>query len=145
MNPEAVQGGIKAIRWYVDSQIYVGKFDSGFERIFDYVFHKAGTYKIEAEIEDTLGNIVRVGTPEPIYTAEMVDLKEDFSVNIQDETGNNIGKDTYDKSTQSYLLPDFPVPGILKLDATKIRANSARLRLTKVEWDTNNDGVYESE
>lgn len=33
----------------------------------------------------------------------------------------------------------------MKLDATKIRANSPRLRLTKVEWDTNNDGIYESE
>ena len=54
-------------------------------------------------------------------------------------------KDTYDKSTQSFLLPDFPVPGILKLDATRVRANSPRLRLTKVEWDTDNDGVYESE
>lgn len=56
-----------------------------------------------------------------------------------------MGRDTFDKTTQTYLLADFPVPGILHLDATKIRANSARLRLTKVEWDMNNDGIYESD
>jgi hypothetical protein len=145
MNPDAVQGGIKTIRWYIDGQIYVGKFDSGFERIFDYTFNKAGTYKVEAEIEDTLDNIVKISTPKPIYTAEMVDLKEGYSVSIADDSDANIGKNTYDKKTQSYLLPDFPVPGILHLDATKIRANSPRLRLTKVEWDTNNDGIFESE
>ena len=145
MAPNTLQGGIKTIRWYVDGQVYVGKFDSGFERIFDYTFHKPGTYKIEAEIEDTLGNIARVGTKDPIYTAEIVDLKEHYTLDIQDETGVNLSDGSYDKVTQSYLLPDFPVPGILKLNATKIRANSPRLRLTKVEWDTNNDGIYESE
>lgn len=145
MNPEAVQGDIKKIQWYIDGQIYVGKFDSGFERIFDYTFNKPGTYKIEAEIEDTLGNIVRITTPNPIYTAETVDLKEGYTVSITDDAGTNLAKETYDKSTQSYLLPDFPVPGIISLDATKIRANSARLRLTKVEWDTNGDGVFEKE
>ncbi len=145
MEPTTIQWGIKAIRWYIDGQIYVGKFDSGFERIFDYVFHKPGTYKIDAEIEDTLWNIVRVGTPGPIYTAELVDLKEWFTLSIQDETGADLGRDTFDKTTQTYLLADFPVPGILHLDATKIRANSARLRLTKVEWDMNNDGIYESD
>lgn len=54
VDPKAVQGDIRAVRWYVDDNMYVGKFDSGFERIFDYIFHKPGTYKIEAEIEDTL-------------------------------------------------------------------------------------------
>lgn len=53
----------------------MGKFDSGIERIFDYRFRDPGTYKIEVEIEDTLGNIVRIGT-DPVYTAELVDLKE---------------------------------------------------------------------
>jgi hypothetical protein len=74
-----------------------------------------------------------------------VDLKEGYTVSIQDENGIKLDQDTYDTSTASYLLPDFSVPGILKLDATKIRANSTRLRLTKVEWDTDNDGAYESE
>ena len=60
MEPKAIQGDIKKIKWFVDNDLYVGKFDSGFEKIFDYEFHKAGTYKVEAEIEDTLGNIVRV-------------------------------------------------------------------------------------
>lgn len=60
IKPTTIQGDIKTIRWYVDGQIYVGKFDSGFERILDYTFRKPGTYKIQAEIEDTLGNIVRV-------------------------------------------------------------------------------------
>lgn len=145
VNPTTLQGGIKTVRWYIDGQVYVGKFDSGFERIFDYTFHRPGTYKIEAEIEDTLGNIVRIPTPTPIYTAEMVDLKDGFSLSIKDETDADLIRDTYDKKTQSYLLADFPVPGILKMDGTRVRANSARLRLTKAEWDTNNDGIYESE
>lgn len=37
------------------------------------------------------------------------------------------------------------MPGILTLDATSVRANSPRLRLEKVEWDKDNDGVYETE
>ena len=81
----------------------------------------------------------------PICTADIGDLKEGFSLSIKDETDTDLIRDTYDKKTQSYLLADFPVPGILKLDGTRVRANSARLRLTKVEWDTNNDGTYESE
>lgn len=53
----------------------MGKFESGLERIFDYRFRDPGTYKVEVEIEDTLGNIVRI-IADPIYTAELVDLKE---------------------------------------------------------------------
>ncbi len=143
--PTTTQGEIKAVRWFIDGNLYVGKFDSGFERIFDYTFNKPGTYKIEVEIEDTLGNIVRVGTPEPVYTAEMVDLKDGYTLQITDEENNPLHKETYDKATQSYLLPDFPVPGVLSFDATRIRANSPRLRLEKVEWDKDNDGKYESE
>ncbi len=145
VEPKAVQGDIRAVRWFIDGDMYVGKFASGTEKIFDYTFHDPGTYKVEAEIEDSLGNIVRVATPEPIFTAEMVDLKEWFWLTILDEEKNNLANGSYDKVTQSYLLPDFPVPWILKLDATKIRANSPRLRLLKVEWDTNNDGVYDQE
>lgn len=145
VNPGTIQGEIKTVRWYIDGNIYVGKFDSGFERIFDYTFHNPGTYKIEAEIEDTLGNIVRVAPPEPIYTAEIVDLKDGYTLQITDEEGNNLNQDAYDKVTQLYLLPDFPVPGILSFDATHVRANSPRLRLEKVEWDKDNDGKYESE
>lgn len=76
VEPTATQGDIRAVRWYIDGNLYVGKFDSGFERILDYTFHKPGTYKIEVEVEDSLGNIVRVPAAEPIYTAELVDLKE---------------------------------------------------------------------
>ncbi len=98
------------MRWYINDNLYVGKFDSGFERIFDYTFHDPGTYKIEAEIEDTLANVVRIGTPNPIYTASMVDLKDGYTLQITDEVGTNLDLDAYDKATQSYLLPDFPVP-----------------------------------
>lgn len=144
MDPKATQGDIKSIKWFIDDDLYVGKFESGFEKIFDYTFYNAGTYKVEAEIEDTLGNIVRIATA-PVYTAEYVDLKDGYTLEIADEEGNNLDKNTFDKVTQSYLLPDFPVPGILSMDATRIRANSPRLRLEKVEWDKDNDGVYESE
>jgi hypothetical protein len=139
INPKAIQGSIKSIQWFIDDDMYVGKFDSGFERIFDYTFNKPGTYKIEAQIEDSLGNVVRIGTPDPIYTAEFVDLKDGYTLEITDEEGTNLDKDTYDKVTKSYLLPDFPVPGILSMNATRIRANSPRLRLEKVEWDIDND------
>ncbi|MBP6921070.1 PKD domain-containing protein [Candidatus Gracilibacteria bacterium] len=144
VDPRAIQGEISAVRWFINDSLYVGKFDSGFERIFDYRFHDPGTYKIETEIEDTLGNIVRVGT-EPVYTAELVDLKDGYSLQITNDEGANLDKNTYDKKTQSYLLPDFPVPGILAFDATGVRANSPRLRLEKVEWDKDNDGIYETE
>ena len=144
-DPKTLQGTIKSVKWYIDNSLYVGKFDSGFERIFDYTFHGSGTYKVEAEIEDTLWNIVRVTTPEPIYTAQSVDLKDGYTLSIRDDNNTDIGKYTFDKTTQSYLLPDFAVPWILHLDATKIQANSSRLRLTKVEWDTNNDGKYDAE
>jgi PKD repeat protein len=144
VDPKALQGEIKSITWYIDDNEYVGKFDSGMERIFDYRFRDPGTYKVEVQIEDTLGNTVRIGT-DPIYTAELVDLKEWYTLQIANDEGANLDKDTYDKKTQSYLLPDFPVPGILTLDATSVRANSPRLRLQKVEWDKDNDGVYETE
>lgn len=75
----------------------------------------------------------------------MVDLKDGFMLEITDEAGTNLDKETYDKATQSYLLPDFPVPGILSLDATRVRANSPRLSLSKVEWDKDGDGIYETE
>jgi len=54
VDPKTLQGDIDAVRWFIDENLYVGKFDSGFEKIFDYTFRKSGTYKIEAEIEDTL-------------------------------------------------------------------------------------------
>lgn len=66
---------MRYVRWYIDGELYVGKFDSGTEKIFDYKFHDPGTYRIEAEIEDSFGNIVRIGR-DPVFTAELVDLKE---------------------------------------------------------------------
>jgi PKD repeat protein len=144
IDPKAIQWEIKAIRWFIDDNLYVGKFDSGFERIFDYKFHTPGTYKIETEIEDTLGNIVRIGT-DPVYTAELVDLKDGYTLQITNDEWANLDKYNYDKKTQSYLLPDFPVPWVLTLNATSVRANSPRLRLEKVEWDKDNDGIYETE
>jgi hypothetical protein len=62
----------------------VGKFESGIERIFDYRFREPGTYKIEVEIEDTLGNIVRI-VADPIYPAELVDLKEGYTLQITND------------------------------------------------------------
>jgi hypothetical protein len=40
----------------------------------------------------------------------MVDLKDGYMLQITDEDGADLDKETYDKKTQSYLLPDFPVP-----------------------------------
>ncbi len=145
VNPTTLQGEIHTVRWYINNNLYVGSFSSGFERIFDYTFHDPGTYKVEAEIEDTLGNIVRVATSDPVYTASLVDLKDGYTLQISDEDGADYDYDNYDRQTKSYLLPDFPVPGILALNATGVRATSSRLRLEKVEWDSDADGVYESE
>jgi hypothetical protein len=38
VSPTTLQGAIKNVRWYVDEELYVGKFDSGNEKIFDYTF-----------------------------------------------------------------------------------------------------------
>ena len=35
VSPATLQGAIKNVRWYVDEELYVGKFDSGNEKIFD--------------------------------------------------------------------------------------------------------------
>lgn len=109
VDPKAVQGEITSVRWFIDDDEYVGTFDSGFERIFDYKFHDPGTYQIEVEIEDSLGNVVRI-MADPVYTAELVDLKDGYTLQITNDEGANLDWDTYDKKTQSYLLPDFPVP-----------------------------------
>ncbi len=144
VEPTTLQWEVRYVRWYIDSELYVGKFDSGTEKIFDYKFHDPGTYRIEAEIEDSFGNIVRIGR-DPVFTAELVDLKEGYKLQIADENNVDVSKNTYDKKTMSYLLPDFPVPWTLSFDATGIRADSPRLSLKKVEWDGDGDGVFETE
>ena len=145
INPTTLQGEIRSIQWYIDGDIYVGKFDSGTEKIFDYQFKTAGTYAIEAEIEDSLWNTVRVSTPSSIITARMVELKDGYGLKISDESGSDLARESYEKSTQSYILPDFYTPGILRLDATNIRADGPRLKLLRADWDRDNDGVFETE
>lgn len=84
-------------------------------------------------------------SPGPVFTAELVDLKDGYTLQIEDDEGNDLDKDTYDKTTKTYLLPDFPVPGTLSLNAIKVRANSPRLQLEKVEWDTDGKPGYDVE
>lgn len=62
-----------------------------------------------------------------------------------DEEGTDLTDGTYDERTDTYIIEDVPVPHDLELDATNIRADSTRLKLTKVRWDLDNDGVFEVE
>lgn len=144
MDPKAIMGEIETIQWFIDDSLFIWKFRSGYEKIFDYTFRIPGAYKIEAEVTDTLGNKVRVGIP-PVFVAKYIDLKDWYNILISNEEGDDLWKNTFDKKTKSFLLQDFPVPGILEVDATSIRANSDRFELKKVEWDTDNDGIYETE
>ena len=142
IDPKFWQGQVKKIIWKVDGKVYAGKFISGTEMIFDYTFKTSGTYLIEAEIEDTLGNIVTTST-EPIFTALFTELKSGYTLKVFDENGADISKGTYNDRQKTYFLPDEAIPSVLTFDAIGVQSIDARLRLKKVEWDMDNDGVYE--
>ncbi len=97
---------------------------------------------MEAEIEDTLGNIVTADT-DPIFTTLFTELKSGYVLRISDESGNDIGKNKYNTALKTYFLSDTPVPNMLTFDAIGIQSVNPRLKLSKVEWDMNNDGIYE--
>lgn len=142
LDPKLWQGQIRAIRWKIDGRLYDGKFPSGTEKILDYTFIKSGTYLIEAEIEDTLGSIVNTST-DPIFTVLFTNLKSRYMLDIVDEGGVNISDNTYDEASRLYLLSDIPVPTVITLDAIGVQSVDPRLKLDTVEWDLDNDDVYE--
>lgn len=142
LDPRVLQGEMKTIRWRIDGRLYDGKFDSGTEKIFDYTFKNSGTYLLDAEIEDTLGN--RVTTQKKsIFTTLFTELKSGYNLQIFDENDIEISKNRYTINTKTYSLPDVPVPWSLTLDAVGIQSLNPRLKLVKAEWDLDNDGVYE--
>jgi len=97
---------------------------------------------VEAEIEDTLGNTVSTST-EPIFTALFTQLKSGYTLRVMDESAVDISKNTYNTAAKTYYLPDTVAPSVLTFDAIGIQSMNPRLKLSKVEWDMNNDGVYE--
>ncbi len=142
IDPQLGQGDIKTVRWKVDGKLYDGKFPSGTENIFDYTFPNSGTYKIEAEVEDTLGNIVTSETG-PIFTTLFTELKSGYTLRITDESLADIGKNKYNTALKTYFLADISVPNIVTFDAIGVQSVNPRLKLSRVEWDFNNDGIYE--
>ena len=96
---------------------------------------------VKAIVEDTTG---RERTFQMLaQIANYVDLKDGFTVNIMSEDGIDFAEDTYDVRTDTYIIQEVPVPHVLKLDGSKVRANSNRLRLKEVQWDLDNDGEFE--
>ncbi len=142
IDPKLLQGEIKKIRWKIDGKTFDGKFPSGTEKILEYTFKESGTYLLDAEIEDTLGNIVNTST-ESIFTTLFTELKSGYALKISDENGGDLGKNNYNIHTNTYFLPDSPVPTVLTMDAIGIQSVNPRLKLSKVEWDLDNDGIFE--
>lgn len=142
VDPTLVQWEIQSIRWQVDGKLYEGKFSSWTEKIFDYTFPISGTYKVEAQINDTLGNTVTIST-KPIFTTLFTELKTGFMLRILDEESIDIAKNKYTPASKTYFLADIPAPTVLTFDAKGIQSINPRLKLAKVEWDMDNDGVYE--
>jgi hypothetical protein len=144
VEPRLGQGELKTVRWKIDGKAYDGKMTSGTEKILDYTFKASGIYRISAEIEDTLGNIVTT-TTEPIFTTLFTQLKNGYSLRILDESEIDISKNTYNLSAKTYYLPDTAIPTTLTLDAIGIQSINPRLKLTKTEWDMDNDGIFEKD
>lgn len=142
VNPRTLQGEIKTIRWKIDGKTYDGPFLSGTETVLDYTFKKSWTYLIHVEIEDTLWNILST-SPESIFTALFTELKSGYGLKILDENDNDIWKNTYILNTKTFFLPEISVPTTLTLDAVGIQSINPRLKLSQVEWDLDNNGVYE--
>jgi hypothetical protein len=110
--------------------------------VLDYTFKTSGTYVISADIEDTLGNIVTTST-KPIFTTLFTELKNGHALDILDENGIDLGKNTYNSAQNTYDLQDISVPSVITLDAVGIQSINPRLKLKMVEWDLDNDGIYE--
>lgn len=142
LEPALGQGEIKTIKWKIDGRSYEGKFSSGTEKIFDYTFKTSGTYLIEAEIEDTLGNSVKTST-KPLFTTLFTELKSGYTLHILDESELDMTQNTYNNTLKTYFLPDTAIPSLLTFDAMGIQSTNPRLKLTKAEWDMDNDGTYE--
>ena len=48
--------------------------------------------------------------------SKFVELKSGFEVQIEDEEGHDLSSETYDESTNTYIIPDIPTPHIMRLD-----------------------------
>gem|GEM_PF-965415 len=142
LDPTLGQGELKAIRWKIDGKLYDGKFLSGTEKIFDFTFKTSGTYLVEAEIEDTLGNRANTSTAS-IFTTLFTELKSGYALRILDESGSDVAKNRYNSSLKTYFLSDQAVPSMLIFDVIGIQSTNPRLKLVTAEWDMESDGVYE--
>jgi len=136
------QGSLKEITWYIGDLEYVGGYPSGTKRILDYTFKNGENHVVTARVEDTFGKIRNFEINADI--AQFVELKSGFTVDILDEEGYNLANGNYDVRTDTYIIEDIPVPHVLSLDGSKVRANSNRLKLIDVLWDLDNDRAYET-
>jgi hypothetical protein len=80
---------------------------------------------------------------EPLFTTLFTEIKRGYTLRILDETETDIGRNTYNLAQKTYYLSDIAVPSVLTFDAIGIQSVNPRLKLKTVEWDIDNDGVYE--
>lgn len=72
---------------------------------------------------------------------EQVFLKEGFTIRVLDDQGNDLAAESYDSLTNTYIIDNVSAPTTLELDATRIRAESARISgpPVLVSWDMDSD------
>lgn len=80
---------------------------------------------------------------ESIFTTLFTELKSGYSLHILDESNIDISKNVYTTAIKTYFLPDTPIPTVLTFDAIGVQSVNPRLRLSNVEWDMDNNGIYE--
>ncbi|NDK19806.1 PKD domain-containing protein [Candidatus Gracilibacteria bacterium] len=62
---------------------------------------------------------------------------------IKDTTGKSLIENTYNRSIKAYLISDAIAPMIVGFDATDVKVENIGYELDKVEWDFNEDRVFE--
>lgn len=115
------------------------------EEAFVYHFPTYADVKILLILRDSAGNTIELS--DSFSMAQPLKFTKGTStvslLSITDTSWKSLIDGTYDPSLRAYHVVNMSTPLDLRLDATDVRVENFGYVLSKVEWDFDNDGVFE--
>lgn len=140
-NTGFANGFIESYDWEIEEKTYstTSSDDENISQNITHIFKNFGPQKISVTLTDSSGDSKTLS--KTIEIQKKVSLKTHLSIINDGEQLTEKDSDyKYETKTHEYFIDNLGAPTTLKIDARRVSPESILYRLSKVEWDTWNDG-----
>lgn len=136
-------GEITKYQWFVDNSS-----DSSLEsaeEIYTHTFLDYGDVKVKVLLTDSAGNVTEIvdafSILRPLKFTQ--GSATESLLKVHDISGKSLIDGTYSRSLHAYYITDIAIPTNIEFDATDVKVENRGYELTKVEWDLDENGIFE--